>query len=284
MPPRGATATAWTSDRIGIRPPPHKPPAQKSDKGKGRANTPEPARSAAVRKLDELLTGLRSSSRQNTTTPDDGCFCQGARPPTKNAHSHLSHYTARIHQPSEYTPICTSCGLILCTLHLPHRPCPSCSSQLLDTPTRTALIVQIEERRAQTLEEEAAMRARAAEELRLAEGAFPALGGGAAPGTGIAGGAGKGGVLSFDEKTKRVKVEAYRVTSAPADVEGDGVEDGMGRVPPPESLREVQYLRVPRGPATRWTVSRDGQGGAKYVAAPEHSSGRRGKGKAGGGA
>lgn len=126
------------------------------------------------------------------------------------------------------------------------------------------------------------MRARAAEELRLAEGAFPALGG---PVVGAqTGGGGKGGVLSFDEKTKRVKVEAYRVTSARADVEGDGVEDGMGRVPPPESLREVQYLRVPRGPATRWTVSRDGQGGAKYVAAPEHSSGRRGKGKAGGGA
>jgi hypothetical protein len=148
--------------------------------------------------------------------------------------------------------------------------------------------VQIEERRAQTLEEEAAMRARAAEELRLAEGAFPALGGapGAVP-VGGAGGGGKGGVLSFDGKTKRVRVEAYRVTSvrADGDVEGgvDGADDGMGRVLPPESLREVQYLRVPRGPATRWAVSKDGQGGAKYVAAPEHS-GRRGKGKAGRGA
>ena len=78
MPPRGGT-TAWTSERIGIRPPPHKPPAQKSEKGKGRAKTPEPARSPAIRKLDELLAGLRSSSsRQITSTPDAGCFCQGA--------------------------------------------------------------------------------------------------------------------------------------------------------------------------------------------------------------
>ena len=85
MPPRGGT-TAWTSERIGIRPPPHKTSAQKSEKGKGRAKTPEPARSPAIRKLDELLAGLRSSSssssssssRQNTTTPDAGCFCQGA--------------------------------------------------------------------------------------------------------------------------------------------------------------------------------------------------------------
>jgi hypothetical protein len=133
------------------------------------------------------------------------------------------------------------------------------------------------------------MRARAAEELRLAEGAFPALGGapGAVP-VGGAGGGGKGGVLSFDGKTKRVRVEAYRGTSARADGDveggGDGADDGMGRVLPPESLREVQYLRVPRGPATRWAVSKDGQGGAKYVAVPEHSSGRRGKGKASSGA
>jgi len=98
MPPRGGTA--WTSDRI--RPPTHKPSAHiavqtpsKSDKGKGRASTPEPPRSAAVRKLDELLAGLRSSSSeptrsqrpQNSAKNDgaspaqDGCFCQGTSSP-----------------------------------------------------------------------------------------------------------------------------------------------------------------------------------------------------------
>ena len=139
----------------------------------------------------------------------------------------------------------------------------------------------------------------------MAEGAFPALGG--APGTAPAGGTGVkssggggGGVLSFDAQTKRVKVEAYRVMGAReegvVDVVGggDAVDDGgmALRVPPPPG--EVQYLRVPRGPATRWAVSMDGQGGAKYVAPPpaphgqtDHGAGRRRrrrgeKGKAGG--
>ena len=106
MPPRGGT-TAWTSERIGIRPPPHKTSAQKSEKGKGRAKTPEPARSPAIRKLDELLAGLRSSSsssRQNTTTPDAGCFCQGAvrlqRPPIPHSPICSTHTPAlRIYTP-----------------------------------------------------------------------------------------------------------------------------------------------------------------------------------------
>ena len=121
----------------------------------------------------------------------------------------------------------------------------------------------IEERREHTLAEEAAARARAAEELRLAEGAFPALGGGGG-GAPSAGAGAKGGVLSLDGKLlKRGVKEAYRV-AAEEKVGNDA--DGLGRVPPPKSLREVQYLRVPRGPATRWSVSKDGQDSAKYVA------------------
>lgn len=117
----------------------------------------------------------------------------------------------------------------------------------------------VEERREQTLKEEAAARARAAEELRLAEGAFPALGGAGAG----AGGASsvKGGVLGLDGRLKRGGKETYRV--AEVDVGGDDADDALGRVPPPKSLREVEYLRVPRGPATRWSVSKDD--GAKYV-------------------
>ena len=112
--------------------------------------------------------------------------------------------------------------------------------------------------------EEAAARARAAEELRLAEGAFPALGGGGGGGAPSAGAGAKGGVLSLDGKLlKRGVKEAYRV--AAQEKVGDNA-DGLGRVPPPKSLREVQYLRVPRGPATRWSVSKDGQDSAKYVA------------------
>ena len=119
----------------------------------------------------------------------------------------------------------------------------------------------VEERREQTLKEEAAARARAAEELRLAEGAFPALGGGG--GGGGVGGASsvKGGVLGLDGRLKRGVKETYRV--APGVEVGDDADDALGRVPPPKSLREVEYLRVPRGPATRWSVSKDD--GAKYV-------------------
>ena len=167
---------------------------------------------------------------------------------------------ARKHQPSEYTPLCTTCGLIICTLHSPYIPCPSCTSPLIDAATRTALIVLVEERRELTLKEEAAARARAAEELRLAEGAFPALGGGGA-GAGAGAGGAKGGVLGLDGRLKRGGKETYRV--APGVEVGDDADDALGRVPPPKSLREVEYLRVPRGPATRWSVSKDD--GAKYV-------------------
>jgi hypothetical protein len=100
MPPR--RGTPWVShgsllsDRI--RPPSGSPQPTKSEKGKGKAKapTPEPPpRSAAVRKLDELLDGLRSSSTSNQQQPKnetgkvttalsasayadrEGCFCQG---------------------------------------------------------------------------------------------------------------------------------------------------------------------------------------------------------------
>jgi hypothetical protein len=284
MPPRGGTA--WTSDRI--RPPPHKPSPHlaaqtpsKSDKGKGRSSTPEPPRSAAVRKLDDLLTGLRSYSSSPSRTPknsaQDGCFCQGTRTPqplsTSTSHPILSHITlGRIHPPSEYTPLCNTCGLILCTLQAPHHPCPHCTAPLLDASSRNALLVQLDEQRAYVLAEEASERQRAAEALRRAEGAFPALGGAAA--SSLPGGApkGGGGVLSFDRQTKRVRVEAYRVREE-SERDGDGDRDGKetplsSRVPPPISVREVQYLRVPRGLATRWAVSMGGESGAKYVAPP----------------
>jgi len=149
--------------------------------------------------------------------------------------------------------------------------------------------VQLEERRAHTLAEEAAARARAADELRLAAGEFPALGGGggaaAAPGAGT--GAGKGGARVLSLVGQRVKVESYRAASA-REEEGvdEDADDGVAlRVPPPP--REVQYIRVPRGPATRWAISMGDEGGARYVPPPpaprgqsDHAAGRRGKGKA----
>jgi len=207
---------------------------------------------------------------------------------------------ARVHALSEYTPLCTKCGLVLCVLHPPHRACPHCTMPLLAPPARAALIAQLEELREQTLAEEAAAREREAEELRLAAGAFPALGGGGAN----APGGGGHRVLSVDARTGRVKVDSYssfsRETarrhtrhdigsseSAEAEAEaggGDGDDDGLlSRVPPPS--RDVEYVRVQRGPATRW-VDLKGGGTAKYVMppptpGPEYASGgRKAKAKA----
>lgn len=128
-----------------------------------------------------------------------------------------------------------------------------------------------------TLREEAAAREREVEELRLAEGAFPALfsGGGGAPARGGGGGAGGGHrVLSVDARTKRVRVESYSGASrsgleseeeeAEAGVEGTSTP--AQRVPPPPW--EVEYVRVQRGPATRW-VDLKGGGMVKYVALTE---------------
>ncbi|KAH9013337.1 hypothetical protein EDB84DRAFT_1568714 [Lactarius hengduanensis] len=140
--------------------------------------------------------------------------------------------------------------------HLQGRLLPGSSCTPFLHSRRAALLVQLEEQRAHTLAE-AAARARAAEELRMAEGAFPALGG--APDAG-----------------------SYRAASGtPSKEAAETEEDAEDGVP-----REVEYMRVPRGPATRWMVSRDGEGGAKYVAPPpaprdqsDHAAGRWGKGK-----
>ena len=142
------------------------------------------------------------------------------------------------------------------------------------------------------LKEEAEVREREAEELRLAEGAFPALsnsGPGSGPGSGgVGAGAGTGGaggfgggrrsgalgpglgrrVLLVDSRTKRVKVESYSRTDleneeedlGEAEVGEAGIDE---RVPPP--AREVECVRVQRGPATRW-VDLKGDGTVKYVA------------------
>ena len=183
-----------------------------------------------------------------------------------------------MHELSEYTPLCSSCGLVLCALQPPHRPCPHCAVPLLAPPARAALVAQLEELRACTLKEEEAAREREAEELRLAEGAFPALlssggaGAGGAPARGGGGGAGGGGgrrVLSVDSRTKRIKVESYGVSRSglesgeEAEADVDGTLTPAPRVPHPSW--EVEYVRVQRGPATRW-VDLKGDVTAKYVA------------------
>lgn len=139
------------------------------------------------------------------------------------------------------------------------------------------------------LKEEAEVREREAQELRLAAGAFPALSGGVGAagvsirggGGGGAGGAGaRGGGLGFghrvllvDSRTKRVKVESYSRSGGlesedqEEDVAEAEAEAGIDeRVPPP--AREVEFVRVQRGPATRWVDLKGSDGTVKYVALP----------------
>ncbi|KAH9973604.1 hypothetical protein BGW80DRAFT_1308425 [Lactifluus volemus] len=283
MPPR-RTTTAWASprgslpsDRIRPPQPPQPAPPAKPDKGKGKAKATlrDPPPSAAVRKLDELLAGLRSSSYQlknndnnnknkkATAVDSGGCFCQ-----------------ARVHALSEYTPLCTVCGLVLCALHAPYRPCPHCSEPLLAPPALAALITQLEELRSHTLAEEAAAREREVEELQLREGAFPALNSSSSSALAVPGNGTPNvvlpvpqqhRVLSVDKRTKRVKVESYSATAVVVGSVGEGnlgeeEEEDSRVVAPP---REVEYVRVRRGSATRWTDLKGGgaaAGGAKYVA------------------
>ena len=101
MPPRRGTPWASRGALISDRIRPSGPSQQaKSErgkgrgKGKGRANvvTPEPPRSVAVRRYDELIEGLLSSKptpaasrpqsiakKESATEDRDACFCQGKR-------------------------------------------------------------------------------------------------------------------------------------------------------------------------------------------------------------
>jgi len=126
------------------------------------------------------------------------------------------------------------------------------------------------------LKEEADAREREAEELRLAAGSFPALSGSGDVGAGVStrgGGFALGfrhRVLLVDSRTKRVKVESYSRSGGLESEEEDVAEAEAGiddeRVPPP--AREVECVRVQRGPATRWVDLKGGDGTVKYVALP----------------
>jgi len=73
-------------------------------------------------------------------------------------------------------------------------------------------------------------------------------------------------VLLVDSRKKHVKVESYSRSGEEEeeDVAGiDGTLSTLQHVPPPP--REIEYVDVQCGPATRW-VDLKGGGAAKYVA------------------
>ncbi|KAF5328193.1 hypothetical protein D9619_013384 [Psilocybe cf. subviscida] len=242
--------TAWSkasslpSDRI--KPVAKGPAVTAKSKGKGKQHdSTEPSKSKEVKRLEKLLAHVKSVSGHEKD-PNRGCFC-----------------LARSHELSPYTPICKSCGLILCSVNLPHHACPHCGSDLLSAPTvRDSLIDQIDTQLAETIAKEIAERERAIEEAHRAAGAFPTLSN-APPG-------GQSGfppppsaahiapqpvrqthkVMSLTGGSNRkVMVSSYTstpVTSRPAS-RAETVEPEPERVPPPHA----EPLHAPGQPESR---------------------------------
>ncbi|KIY45920.1 hypothetical protein FISHEDRAFT_66702 [Fistulina hepatica ATCC 64428] len=219
------------------------------------APTPPPKSQANIM-LESLLRGIQdSSSRPIAKDPKGGCFC-----------------LARVHSLSDYTPLCRTCGLILCAINLPHHACPHCGTTLLDPPAfRDTLIAQLKREIDVALAQDLREYEQALEEARLAAGAFPAL----APSSRASTPPARISqpvpqsqghkILSLDSKTKKVTVASYssapRVSSRSSDKPFAFKSDEQLRVPPPP--REVHYVAGNIDPKRPW---RDlGGEGATYV-------------------
>lgn len=246
--------TAWTkkgsslpSDRI----PPAKrsSPAPSLSKAKGKQKDVQAPKSQEVRKLEDLRDGLKNVAEKD---PTGGCFCQGTRfysfiAPTRKLTVELFYIyicLARVHNLSEYTPICRSCGLILCTLNAPSYTCSHCNTPLLTPEGRSTLISRLEDEISQMLFREEQQRQRAVDEARQAEGAFPTLLASSTRPSDPAPGALQSHpvnqshkVLSLNSKTRKVKVSSYTTppplsVSLSKDAETQRPAEQPLRVPP----------------------------------------------------
>lgn len=177
--------TAWTnqkshltSDRLKPKPQPNNVASPKT-KGKSKQQqSPSPSKSKEVRRIETLLNGIRKATGQEKD-PKGGCFClgksdRGIHRVLLNTHL-ISHYAARTHELSPYSPICNSCGLILCSLNLPQYRCASCDTVLMTEPVRASLINQLESELASVIAKEEEAREKAIEEAQKSVGAFPTL-------------------------------------------------------------------------------------------------------------
>ncbi|KAH6901646.1 hypothetical protein BKA70DRAFT_1041956, partial [Coprinopsis sp. MPI-PUGE-AT-0042] len=230
-----ASGSSLPSDRLAPRPPPSRPSSSQS-KGKGVITGEKEIKSKEVKELERKIAGLRNAS---LVDPDmkGGCFCR-----------------ALVHALSSYTPICRSCGLILCSINDPWHPCPHCLTPLLSPSTRDALITQLSEELAVQVTKEWEEKERKREEARQAAGAFPILGplsGTSTPPSGAKGGTPKPDpmtphkVLSLTGTGKRKKaVVATHTpkasapssgTSTPRNADGTAtpLEEEVYRIPPP---------------------------------------------------
>jgi len=149
-------------------------PNAATGKTKGKNRESPVQKSAEVKKLETLEEALRTAPEKNA---DEACFCQGdlVHPRPSSSNNLKPQNTVREHGLSQYTPICPTCGLILCSLNQPQFACPHCSSALLTPIARESLAKQLSADISETLAKEAEERERLAESARRAVGAFPPL-------------------------------------------------------------------------------------------------------------
>ncbi|KIR58663.1 hypothetical protein I314_05502 [Cryptococcus bacillisporus CA1873] len=195
-------------------------------KGKGKVEKIwDVPKSKEVKKIEAIIASLRSIQESGPKSGEGyNCFCQ-----------------ARLHTLSPYTPICQTCGLIICTLHAPHLPCPSCAHPLYNAAQLSRLILKVETDLENQLEKERMEelgRERERQEMLLAEsggGQFPSLTAGSASATGTnnvpLGGARK--VISIGAKDKEkgramVTATTYRNWSS--------TSSRRPKTPPPENI------------------------------------------------
>ncbi|KIJ55844.1 hypothetical protein M422DRAFT_200185 [Sphaerobolus stellatus SS14] len=229
--------TAWSkstvpSDRI---PPPRNSTPSKS---KGKAKDNGSPKSKEVLKLERLLEGLKSGTAGRRDLKG-ACFCQ-----------------ARGHPLSPYTPLCTTCGFILCDLHEPAYTCPHCSTSLTNPSSREALVQRITQEISDTLRREEEERQRLRLEKEKAVGAFPTLA--------LATGnleppkpAQPRKVLSLNQQTRKVTVSSYNPVTTPAPNTVAQQEEVFYRVPrPPRDVEFVSQKKLEG--ARRWENLRDG--------------------------
>nr|XP_018263938.1 uncharacterized protein I303_03814 [Kwoniella dejecticola CBS 10117]OBR86096.1 hypothetical protein I303_03814 [Kwoniella dejecticola CBS 10117] len=169
-----ATPTSGSGSRLGLDAP--SMPSSRTNSGKGKKRDDASAsekiwdkpKSPEIKRLENVLDNLRilREGEGKIKSPEQviECFCQ-----------------ARVHPLSTYTPICQSCGLVLCTLQLPYLPCPSCRNPLSSPAQLARLILRLENEVELQLESEERERQKVERErlerlaIQAGGGAFPTL-------------------------------------------------------------------------------------------------------------
>lgn len=157
---------------------------------------------------------------------------------------------------SSYSPLCTTCGLVLCSINLPQYSCPHCATPIVTATIRASLVAQLESQISETIAREIQDQERSLAEARQAAGAFPTLAGPTgnppafSPPVSNVNQTHK--VLSLNSKTKKVIVSSYTTTpvsSRPVS-RAESEEEEPIRVPPPPT--EVVHSTKRVGHSRPW--------------------------------